>query len=316
VQTLDECLLIVPGSVFAKLHFDEKTFDGWDCYGADYCLSVRQLGLKAYVIPIPCSHSNVRFRDRLWESKELHKYHKRLYSKHSMNCNPIYTPVGEVSWRQLRLRELMQLIGPVYYKAFPDSNTILERELYGCDTLLDLGCGHHSPIQRFNIPFTVGVELFDRSLRESKRKGIHSQYIKADIRELEFKPKSFDAVIAIEVLEHLTKQEGYELLNKMEKWARKKVVVVTPNRYFRQLDYYDNPLQEYKSNWSVKELRNIEYKVHGIKGWKRLRGDGANIKYNPVFFWGNISALTQKITYYYPGLAFELLAVKQIYHSD
>ena len=40
VQTLDECLLIVPRPVFVGLQFDNEVFDGWDCYGADYCLSV------------------------------------------------------------------------------------------------------------------------------------------------------------------------------------------------------------------------------------------------------------------------------------
>jgi len=47
VQTLDECLLIVPRSVFARHQFDMDVFNGWDCYGADYCLSVKSLGLKA-----------------------------------------------------------------------------------------------------------------------------------------------------------------------------------------------------------------------------------------------------------------------------
>jgi len=315
VQTLDECLLIVPRSVFAGIQFDEKVFDGWDCYGADYCLSVSRLGLKAYVIPIPCSHSCVRFDNRLWEYRELLKFQKRLYSKHKKNYKPIYTGFGEINWRQLRRSELVQSLGPVINKLLSDSNTILKRELSGYYTLLDLGCGHHSPIQRFNIPFTVGIELFDRSLQESKRKGIHTQYIKADIRTLEFKPKSFDAVIAIEVLEYMTKQEGYELINRMEKWARKKVVLVTPNEYFYQLDYYDNPLQEYKSYWSVDELSGLGFKVRGMAGWKRLRGDGAQIKYNPILLWRLISALTQKITYYFPTHAFELFAIKQIGHD-
>jgi len=316
VQTLDECLMIVPGSVFARLQFDKKVFDGWDCYGADYCLSVRRLGLRAYVIPIPCSHSCVRFDNRIWEYKELLKFQKSLYSKHSVNYKPIYTGFGELSWFRLRLRELLQFLAPVSSRLFSDSNTILKRELSGCDTLLDLGCGHHSPIQRFNIPFTVGIELFDRSLQESKRKGIHSQYVKADIRRLEFKPRSFDAVIAIEILKHLTKQEGYELIDRMEKWARKKVVLTTPNDYFLQNDYYDNPLQEYRSVWSVKEIRKLEFKVFGLNGWKRLRGYKSQIKYEPVLLWRLISALTQKVTYYCPKLAFELLAVKKIDHRE
>jgi 2-polyprenyl-3-methyl-5-hydroxy-6-metoxy-1,4-benzoquinol methylase len=312
VQTLDECLLIVPWIVFSRLKFDEKVFDGWDCYGADYGLCVRQLALKAYVIPGSCSHSCSRASYHKWELRNLLKYQKRLYRKHKRNYKHIYTWMGEVSWLNLRLCEFMHLLGPVYLRLFPTWGIILKRELSGCDAVLDLGCGYHSPIQRFNIPFSVGVELFEPYLRESKRKTIHSQYIKADVRKLEFKPKSFDAVIALELLEHLTKQEGAKLINKMEKWAREKVIITTPNGYLWQNGYDSNPLQEHKSGWSIEELRDLGFKVRGIDGWKRLKGYIGSIRYKPAFLWGRVSDLSQRITYYYPKLAFRLFAIKRV----
>ena len=90
VQTLDECLLIVPRAVFSNLKFDEKVFDGWHCYGADYCLSARELGLRSYVIPGSCSHSCIRAN-----LADLPKYLKRLYTKHRKNCKHIYTCPGK-----------------------------------------------------------------------------------------------------------------------------------------------------------------------------------------------------------------------------
>ena len=313
VQTLDECLLIVPGPVFSKLQFDEKVFDGWDCYGADYCLSVKQLGFKVYVIPASCSHSHTRRRaHQIWEFKGLLKYQKKLYAKHRKNYKTIHTWMEEVSWLNLRWRELSSCLGPPYLRLFPTFPITLKRELSGCNTVLDLGCGYGSPLQLFNIPFSVGVELFEPYLQESRRRGIHSQYIRADIRRVEFSPRSFDAVIAVEVLEHLTKQEGAELLGRMEQWARKKVIVATPNGCLCKGTYDNNPLQEHKSGWHVKELRGLGFKVFGIAGWKGLRGHKALIKYRPAFLWMRISDLTQKITYHYPKLAFQLLAVKRI----
>lgn len=166
--------------------------------------------------------------------------------------------------------------------------------------------------QYCKTPFSVGVELFEPYLIESKRKGIHNQYIKADIREIDFEPKSFDTVIAIEVLEHLTKQEGYELIKNMEKWALKKIIISTPNGYLWQSDADNNPLQEHKSGWSFKELKKLEFRVIGINGYKKLRGYAASIKYKPKLLWYLISDLTQKITYYYPKWAFQLFAVKEI----
>jgi len=316
VQTLDECLLIVPETVFAKLQFDEKVFDGWDCYGVDYCLSIKQLGLKAYVIPAPCSHSCLRAYSKIWELKGLLKSQKSLYKKHKSNYKYIYTWLGDISWLTIVARECFQFFGPIYSVVFPDLSIILKKELFGCDTVLDLGCGNHSPLLICKIPFSVGVELSEPSLQESRRKGIHGQHILADIRQLEFKPKSFDAVVAVEVLEHLTKQEGAQLLNKMEYWARKKVVLITPNGYVRQGTYEKNRLQEHKSGWSVAELRKLKFKVFGLQGWIRLRENKFSVKYKPTFFWGRVSGLTEKLTYHYPKLAFQLLAIKQMNHGE
>lgn len=307
VQTLDECLLIVPKSVFSNLQFDEKMFDHWHCYGADYCLSIKQIGLKPYVIPAFVYHRSLRLN-----VKNVLHYQKRLYNKHKKDYRHIYTTSGEISWLKLKLHSLIKTLSPFYKGLFPDWIKYLKKELANCERVLDLGCGYNSSLRHCNVPFTVGIELFEPYLQESKKKGIHSQYIKADIRETEFKPKSFDAVIAIEVLEHLTKQEGYKLLIKMERWARKKVIITTPNGYLWQNGYNNNPLQEHKSGWSSVELKSLGFEVFGINGWKRLRGYQGSVKYKPVFLWKIISDLTQKATYHCPKLAFQLFAIKHL----
>ena len=51
VQTLDECLIIIPKNVFQKLKFDETVVDGWHLYAVEYCLSAKKLGIDPYVIP-------------------------------------------------------------------------------------------------------------------------------------------------------------------------------------------------------------------------------------------------------------------------
>ena len=56
VQTLDECLVIIPKSVFKSLQFDEKICDDWHLYAVDYCLSVKRLGYDVYVIPMYVYH--------------------------------------------------------------------------------------------------------------------------------------------------------------------------------------------------------------------------------------------------------------------
>jgi hypothetical protein len=58
VQTVDECLFIVPRSQFKELKFDEETCPDWHLYGTDYCLSTKKLGKQVYVIPTNIYHAS------------------------------------------------------------------------------------------------------------------------------------------------------------------------------------------------------------------------------------------------------------------
>lgn len=124
---------------------------------------------------------------------------------------------------------------PLVSRIFHTLVYCLRQELKDCETVLDIGCGAFSPLQYCkNIKYSVGVEPFKPYLEKSKKKKIHTKYINKRVEELDFPEDSFDAVIMIEVLEHLPKKVGYEILKKAEKWARKKVIVSTPNGYFPQ----------------------------------------------------------------------------------
>jgi 2-polyprenyl-3-methyl-5-hydroxy-6-metoxy-1,4-benzoquinol methylase len=307
VQTLDELLMIVPKSLFGKLKFDEERFDGWHCYGVDYCLSAGQLGLKSYVLPAFVYHRSLRSN-----VQNIFEYQKRLYNKHRKNYKNIYATVGDISWSKLQIRYILNLLKPLSGKLSSSTADNLKKDLFGYESVLDLGCGCNSPIQHCNVPFSVGVDLFEPYLEESKKKAIHSEYIKADMREVEFEAKSFDAVLCSEVLEHLIKEDGYELIDKMAKWARNKVIITTPNGYLWQDGFADNPLQEHKSSWRVEDFQQLGFKVKGLGGWKKLRGYKGFIKYRPASFWGFISGLSQKITSRYPKFSFRLYAVKEI----
>ena len=307
VHTLDELLLIVPRSIFNKLKFDEKNFDNWHCYGVDYCLCIQQMGLKVYVIPAFVYH-----RSLLTNVKDLVVYQKRIYNKHKKSFKHIYTTSGEIDWLRLEIMKYIRFFQPFYRRIFPNWIEDLKKEVSGFDTVLDLGCGYNSPIQYCKQRFSVGVELFEPYLLESKKKGIHNQYIKADIREIKFKPDSFDVILCSEVIEHLKKKEGYELIGRMEKWAKKKIIITVPNGYIWQDDLDNNKLQKHQSEWYAKELQNLGFKVYGMNGWEKLRGYKGLFKYKPDKLWIVISDLTQKITYYLPQFAFQFFAVKQI----
>lgn len=201
----------------------------------------------------------------------------------------------------------------------------LKKALIGCSSVLDIGCGPDSSIQYCNIGYSIGVDIFLPFIELSKKKKIHNEYIMADIPEIDFKPKSFDAVVMIEVLEHLSKEQGIMLLEKAQGWARKKVIISTPNGFLAQSSLSDNPYEVHRSGWYVRELNNRGYKAYGMGGWKFLRKENtregygisgnaifSTIRFRPQVFWVALSAFTQLFTYYFPVLSYSVFYVKNI----
>jgi glycosyltransferase involved in cell wall biosynthesis len=90
VQTLDECFIVVPKTVFEILHFDEVTCDDWHLYGVDYSLSVITLGYNAYVLPMSIYHRSPGYS----MSKEYDLTYQKLLKKHQNEFKWIYTTLG------------------------------------------------------------------------------------------------------------------------------------------------------------------------------------------------------------------------------
>jgi len=208
-------------------------------------------------------------------------------------------------------------------KLIPTLVYCLQKELANCQTVLDLGCGADSPVQFCkNVRYKVGVEPFKPYLDQAKKKKIHHHYFNNKIEQLKLPKKSFDAVIIIDVLEHLPKKAGLEILKKTQNWARKKVIVTTPNGFVDQKEIDSNPHQKHLSGWTNKEMNKLGFKGYGLAGIKWLRTerveDTANsdltssIRFQPKFFWFIIASLSQIFTYRFPKLAFEFFCVKRL----
>lgn len=188
------------------------------------------------------------------------------------------------------------------------------RELVGCRSFLDLGCGQTSPITRIkhrhNV-YGVGLDVHLPSLLGSKRYGNFQDYVLADVRKLPFKDDSFETVVALDVIEHLSKIDGQRLITDMERIGRKKTIIFTPNGYNPKKHLEDgNPYQVHKSGWTVDELLSLGYVVFGINSIRAFRGERATIIVRPLLFGDIISTLSDKLVYHFPSLAFQLLCIK------
>ncbi|MDA8161788.1 MAG: methyltransferase domain-containing protein [Desulfobacteraceae bacterium] len=199
----------------------------------------------------------------------------------------------------------------------------LQKELQGCKSVIDLGCGPSSPLQYCPwIKHSIGVEAFEPYLKKSMAKKIHTEYLNAHLEALDFPDKSVDAVIMIDVLEHLPEALGYQILKKAERWARKKIIVSSPNGFIEQSALDDNELQRHLSGWNYARMKSLGFRCRGMAGPKWLRreveggtmGDDllASIRFRPRVFWFVISSLLQPVCFFAPKFAFSLFSVKTI----
>lgn len=199
----------------------------------------------------------------------------------------------------------------------------LRGELKDCQSVLDLGCGPSSPIQYCPwITHSVGVEAFAPYLKQSQSKNIHTEYQNSYLENIDFPDKSFDAVILIDVLEHMPEQLGNVILEKAQRWARKKIIVSSPNGFVEQSALDGNELQKHLSGWDYDRMKSLGFKCKGMAGPKWLRrevesetmGDDllVSIKYRPRLFWFVMSSLLQPFVFHYPRSAFSLFSTKYV----
>lgn len=185
-------------------------------------------------------------------------------------------------------------------------------------SVVDLGCGPSSPLRFVKKGNSLGVDAGREAIADSKRQNIFSDYLVADITKHKFTQK-FDVACAFDVLNMLDKKDALKLLDKMERTA-KRVVVLVPNgvlaepanmeavaksKYKTEFKYL-----RYRSSWTAREMRHNGYKVIGINGWRLLRTSNA-VPRIPVIG-VLLSDLSQYVVQYFPSKAFHLLCYKDV----
>lgn len=206
-------------------------------------------------------------------------------------------------WRGLRAG-----VAPPYWQEVIDA-------LADARSVLDVGCGSDSPLARHRTRFDhlAGVDAYPAAVEAARAGGAYDELHEHDVRRLdELWPRdSFDAVAAIDLLEHLDHEDGAALLDQLEKLARRRVVVFTPNGFVHQHARDGNPFQVHLSGWTPAQLRERGYAVNGVHGLRPLRGPEARIRLRPHRAWALVADLSQPLARRMPHLAYHLLAVKE-----
>jgi len=137
--------------------------------------------------------------------------------------------------------------------------------------VVDLGCGcgeRYEALARMLKfrPISVGVELHAPSAAAAKR--VYDDVVLGDVRLLPIRAGSYDVALALDVVEHLEKEEAVSLLRFLK--PRVMSIMTTPNGFQPSRECPDNPYQEHKCGFVHDELEALGYRIYGLWGLKRL----------------------------------------------
>jgi len=207
----------------------------------------------------------------------------------------------------------------IYLKLFGGHGlvSLLTKAIKDDWSVLDVGCGRDSILKYVNKgSYKVGVDIYEPYVKRATESNFYDEVIQADARKLPFESKSFDCAVAVEVLEHLDKSDGLVMLKELERVARKKVIMTTPNGF---LNTYagpaDNPEEKHLSGYTAVEVKALGFRVHGLNGlkilWKVKKGQAVP-RIRPSRLGRLLIDMTEMFAYHFPSVAFQFFFVKEV----
>lgn len=165
-------------------------------------------------------------------------------------------------------------------------NKIIWEHIQKTRSVLDIGCGLE-PQRFFKADRHICCEpcpaYADVLTSKLKHKDIH-QYIQTTAQGIVnvMPPKSVDSVFLLDVIEHLTKTDGANVIIKLEQIARKQIILriplgLCPNDYHGEKDcwgYYENGWQKHRSTWWPENF-DSSWKIIICPHYTYILGDGS-----------------------------------------
>src|SRR3972149_7740841 len=118
---------------------------------------------------------------------------------------------------------------------------LVQKELENDYVVLSLGCGIMAeildtlksyPKDIIKCKNIIGLDIFKPYLDLLNERGIKTVNWDLRIFPYPFKDKEIDVILLMDVLEHIDKDYHKMILDECERIARKKIIVLTPIKYF------------------------------------------------------------------------------------
>jgi glycosyltransferase involved in cell wall biosynthesis len=126
VQTLDECVLVIPRARFETTRFDPVTCNDWHLYGVDYCLTMKSIGFDVMVLPTGVYHLS----DGDSMNSAYFSTLERLITKHRAGTPVITTTVGIWSTSSpVSYQKLKSIIGSYWFSFYKSGTKYLNNRI-------------------------------------------------------------------------------------------------------------------------------------------------------------------------------------------
>ncbi len=225
------------------------------------------------------------------------------------------------SWRRkinILFDSIKEIRDAIQKKRAPSLNYVTFRRrlssiVSGYDSLLDIGCGADSPLAGVDVTSTIGLDIYPKCVSAARQNRTHDLIIQSTASEAEkiFGTGSVEAVAALNVIEHMTREEGFKLLADIERIASKLVIIMSCVGWMDQDAFDGNPWQIHKSAWVPDDFRKRGYLVFGEYGMRYCRDDKFSLR-RPKAIWQFISLYSQGKAYYNADKAQSFIALKPI----
>ena len=133
--------------------------------------------------------------------------------------------------------------------------------------VLDVGCGQGEfgfLLKRDGkCGRLVGVDVWKPYVKWLKEMRIYDELVLADARYLPFQPDSFSLAVASEIIQHMEKQRGSELLFELHHLADN--IVVSTTRLQRREEPHNNPFLRHRSSWHRHDLEQLGYTAENVR---------------------------------------------------
>jgi hypothetical protein len=184
--------------------------------------------------------------------------------------------------------------------------------------ILDLGGGsghywHVNGLGKLKNDKVIEIFLMDAAYEEQEQETSITKIKGVIPGALSLVPsKSYDVVIGLDLIEHLSKSDGCLLLYEMDRIASGLQIILTPNGFVWQPPSENNPYNAHISGWELKEFMAFGYKkFFGLTGSKRFIGPYSQLKrQNPSRFHRELVAVSAILVRFFPKFAFSILCVK------